>query len=184
MRIRMYQVYILIKNCSLKGNKGYSFEAELSVSDGTLSNYENVVVENCVADGPFFIGASDVKVKNTKMESVIIRPYEAPMNPVFDGCKIVGRGVTILEPHEHKSLYRNKKNSNPLLSVLFSNCRIKFKPVNNLSTARMITIDSTPDVVSSVTFESCRMTYRKSVLSSGIITNKKDVKVSYNNCVF
>ena len=173
---------ILIKNCTLKGNKGYSFEAELNVTDGTLSNYENVVVDNCIADGQFFIGASDVTVKKSKMESVIIRPYEAPVNPHFDNCTIEGGGVIIREPHDHKQLYNNRKNKNGLLKVVFSNTNITYKGNNRDNTNSLITIERGSINGSSVLFDSCRLEYPQRLFSNGLFTNDGNVKVKFVRC--
>lgn len=173
---------IVIRNCTLKGNKGYSFEADLSVSDGTVYNYVNVIVDKCQADGQFFIGASNVSVTNSKMESLVIRPYEAPMNLRFDGCQIVGRGILVSDPHEHKQLYNNKRGRNALLCVLFRNCKIYHQTNSWFNTKSLITIDSKPDYVSSVTFDSCSLHYTKGLFTNNLISNKNNVKVMYRKC--
>ena len=173
---------IMIKDCNLRGNKGRSFESDLSVTDGVTVNFCNIVIENCFADGQFFIGTPNVVVKNCKMESVLIRSYEAPMNALFESCQIKGRGIIVRDPHKHEALYKNRKVKRPQASLTLRNCKLVYSDKSRNKKGNLITIESIPENVEYVVLDSCSVSIPTKFVNAQLISNTKDVAVFFKRC--
>lgn len=173
---------ITIRRCKFKGNKGRSFESDLSVSDGNIVNFSNIVVEGCVADGQFFIGTPNVVVKNCKMESILIRPYEAPMNALFETCQIMGQGIIVRDPHKHEALYNNRRAKRTQASLTLRNCRLVYSDKSRNQNGYLITIEGSSNHVSTILLDSCSLFIPPMFLNAELLQNKKCVDVRFRKC--
>ena len=174
---------IMIKNCRLIGNMGRSFEADLSVSDGIIVNFENIVVDGCYADGQFLIGTPCLRVNNSRIESVLIRPYEAPVDILFANCKIEGRGVIINDYHKHNPLYTNRNTSKKDVDLTLNNCIIKYKSQPMISASSIISILSNPETNVFVSFDSCDISTDGQYVNTNLISNDNKKKVMFRGCI-
>lgn len=128
-----------IAKCVMLGNMGRSFECDLGVTDGIITNYEKVKISDCICDGQFFVGVPNITVRNCQMESVLLRTYEAPVDVFFENCSIGEGGVQIKSPHEHNALYESI-NGKPIKFARFKNCSVIDENMSTY-TKRQINID-------------------------------------------
>lgn len=172
---------ITIRDCTFKGNKGRSFESDLSVTDGVIVNFSNITIENCVADGQFFIGTPNVVVKNCKMESILIRPYEAPMDALFDNCQITGKGVVVRDPHKHEALYKNSQVKRVQASLRLRNCNLTYNVLSHKQIGALVTIEASPENVLFIVLDSCSLFIPSKFVNTELLLNKKNVDVKFRN---
>ena len=171
---------ILIKDCMFKGNAGRSFDADAGVSDGYKDNFENIIVTDCIADGPFFFGAQNIKVEKSKMESIIIRPYEAPVLCIIDKCKIFGHGIIIKDVLKHDILYVNRRRPKYLVDVRINRCNLTIHPKSYKKETKLVKFECKPIRNSIISFNSCSISVPNSQAIE--IDNPKVGLVSFNSC--
>lgn len=156
---------VIIRNCEIRNSKGRSFEADLSVINGGINNYENVLIENLITDGQFRIGANNCTFQGCKMESIQFRLFESSVSIILNDCEISGKnGISFLPNHKHDYYYKSSETERKFKSVIFNNCKIKLFPTAS-KTVRPV-VDYTDDVVEYIEFNNC------SIITKGIIESK------------
>lgn len=156
-----------IKNCEIRNNKGRSFEADLSVKDGNISNYENVLIDNVIADGQFRICADNCIYQRCKMESIQFRLYESPVSVILNDCEISGEnGITFMPNHKHDYFYKSSEPIRTFKSVVFNNCKINVSPSSTTNTRPVIVYSEDGDVPDKIEFNNC------AINTGGLIESK------------
>lgn len=171
---------IQIKNCYFKGNAGRPFDVDLGVTDGKTHNFENITVSNCTADGPFFFGAQNITVKNSKFESIIVRPFEAPVQCIFEDCEIYGSGLIVKKALSHEVLYIDPRKNDSMVNLTIRKCKINFQPSSINKSDKLVYFDYTPSNDVTINFNSCDIIVPNS--SAMKVKNGKKIHVSFNKC--
>jgi len=171
---------IHIKNCYFEGNAGRPFDVDLGVTDGIIHNFANITVTNCTADGPFFFGAQNVTVKNSKFESIIVRPFEAPVHCKFENCELYRGGIIIKKALSHDVLYKDSRNSNSMVNLTIKKCRINYQPSSINKSDKLVYFDYTPSNDVTINFNSCDIVVPNS--SAMKVKNSKKIHVSFDKC--
>ena len=156
---------IRINNCVFKGNAGRPFDVDMGVTDGTINNFENIIVSDCKADGPFFFGAQNVSVYNSSFESIIVRPFEAPVNCHFENCDIYGCGIIIKDALKHDKLYFNKSPKSSA-TITLNGCKLTYRSSSLNKTNKLVYFEASPNNRVSISFDSCNI----------IVPNKSSVR--------
>lgn len=172
---------VIIRECVFRNNAGYDIQTDLGVTDGEICNYENVIVEKCVADGQSLLGSPSTTIRKTKMESVVVRPFEAPVNIYFTKCKIFGRGIIVRDLHPHKQLYINKNKPASFIKLVFDNCRIKHETSGRIDSEHLISIECKKNIVNSISVNNSVCILPKSSNKDQLVFNKNKNNIIFKN---
>lgn len=172
---------VIIRECVFRNNAGYDIQTDLGVTDGEICNYENVIVEKCVADGQSLLGSPSTTIRKTKMESVVVRPFEAPVNIYFTKCKIFGRGIIVRDLHPHKQLYINKNKPASFIKLVFDNCRIKHATSGRIDSEHLISIECKKNIVNSISVNNSVCILPKSSNKDQLVFNKNKNNIIFKN---
>lgn len=168
---------VLIRKCIFSNNNGYAFHTDLGVSDGSINNIENVLVERCTADGQILIGTPNVLFKRSRLESIIIRPYEAPINVAFNNCKIIGRGIIVKDLHPHKQLYVNGNAPRSFVNLELNSCQIEYISNEDTGSGYLISIQTEPKIVESISVNNCVFALPQEYANTNLVNNKNNEHV-------
>lgn len=164
---------VVIKDCSIKNNKGMAISNSPTIFMNGRVNHENIVYKNCETDGLLQCASTDVTFSNCSFKEVLISSVYTPSTLFFNNCIISGGyGIMINTPNSS-----GVQSKDRMLSLYFKGCTLSSNE-QVTETNSLISLKDSYHVknVKSVVFEDCHLEIPKAKSSTYTLTSD-----SFNN---